>query len=486
MILNVSNRLLRAALVSVLAMLFAAQVATAADPLQPNVIATPSNPYSSCTIGSGGPDTLNYTNAEVEPQVAVNPADTTNVIGVVQQDRWNDGGAHGLVAMVSHDGARSFHVVALPFSSCAPGGLPYERASDPWVSFGPDGTAYTVSISFDENSARNDVAAATSTDGGETWGNLTEIAAETDTYFHDKETVTADPNIAGTAYVVWDRVLDCCDYPGPSFFSKTTDYGATWSAPQQITAASNSHGDIGNLIVVNPLDGTLYDFFYRFYDSKLGKYLVMSSTDGGDNWSKPALITRDHGVTDSDPHPGGSSIRTGVNAIPQAAIDPATGRMYVVWEDARHTGGTVNQVLISTSTNGTRWSKPRRVSTKSGQPAFTPSVAVNALGQVAVTYYDFRAYDSSNAALPTGYWMKISPPKGKNFGPDIALRSKPFDMLTAPDAGGLFLGDYEGLAARGNSFVALYCGTTGQSGNATDCLAKVVNPNSGSIPAIAP
>src|SRR5438876_8108444 len=109
----------------------------ASTAITPLVTVSSPSPYATCTIG--GPGT-NYVNAEVEPYVAVNPANTSNIIGVWQQDRWSNGGAHGLVAGVSMNGGSTWTKVPLPFSQCA-GGLDYQRASDPWVSFGPDGTA---------------------------------------------------------------------------------------------------------------------------------------------------------------------------------------------------------------------------------------------------------------------------------------------------------------------------------------------------------
>src|SRR6266700_7887197 len=132
------------------------------------------SPYGSCTIG--GPGT-NYKNAEVEPWVSANPTNSQNIVGVWQQDRWSNGGAHGLVAGFSFDGGKSWGETTLPFSACA-SGLGYERASDPWVSFGPDGTAYTVSISFNDTNNNNAVAAATSTDGGRTWQRLSVLIAD--------------------------------------------------------------------------------------------------------------------------------------------------------------------------------------------------------------------------------------------------------------------------------------------------------------------
>src|SRR6266496_6545706 len=120
--------------------------AFAASPVNLVTVSGPS-PYANCSI-AGQPGT-NYLNAEVEPWVSINPKNPSNIIGVWQQDRWSNGGARGLVAGYSLNGGKSWKETPLPFSSCAPGGLPYQRASDPWVSFGPDGTAYTVSISFD-------------------------------------------------------------------------------------------------------------------------------------------------------------------------------------------------------------------------------------------------------------------------------------------------------------------------------------------------
>ncbi len=77
--------------------LLAAPVGAASLP----VAVSGSSPFAACTIG--GPGT-NYVNAEVEPWVAVNPTNAKNLIGAWQQDRWSNGGSHGLVAGYSADG----------------------------------------------------------------------------------------------------------------------------------------------------------------------------------------------------------------------------------------------------------------------------------------------------------------------------------------------------------------------------------------------
>jgi hypothetical protein len=161
------------------------------------------SPFSACPGGptAGG---TNHPNSEIEPAVAVNPLNTSNIVGVFQQDRWSNGAAHGLVSGFSLDGALSWSESTAAFSACEGGS--YDRASDPWVSVGPDGKAYWASLSASADEVTSAVQASTSTDGGATWTTPATIISETtNLHFNDKESVTADPYHAGVAYVVWDR-----------------------------------------------------------------------------------------------------------------------------------------------------------------------------------------------------------------------------------------------------------------------------------------
>src|SRR4029453_4732500 len=129
-------------------------------------------PFAGCTAGTA-PGSVLYPNAEEEPWVDVNPTNPLNLIAVWQQDRWSDGGAHGLVTAVSHNGGARWARTFPHFSVCAGGtaanGGDYDRASDPWVSFGPDGTAYQVSLSFNANDAPDPVLGGYSANGGDKW-----------------------------------------------------------------------------------------------------------------------------------------------------------------------------------------------------------------------------------------------------------------------------------------------------------------------------
>jgi hypothetical protein len=241
---------------------------------------------------------------------------------------------------------------------------------------------------------------------------------------------------------------------------------------------------IGNQIVVDRTTGVLYDFFGLVLGTGPNgpgrlhglNVAFVKSTDGGATWTAPRIVAKLGSVGVTDPNTG-APVRTG-DVIPEPAIDPTTGQLYVVWQDARFSGGAYDEVAISTSFHGgATWTVPTRVNTPTGRPAFTPSVRVNATGTVGVTYYDFRHLAAGNTStLPTDYWFTSSPVGAVAFGNETHLYG-PFDMLSAPNSRGPFVGDYEGLDASGGNFVSLSVrANDGNTANRTDAVATIVTP----------
>lgn len=448
------------------------------------------SPFANCTAGSPG---TNYPNAEVEPWVAVNPLNSKNIVGTWQQDRWSNGGAHGLVAGYSFDGGNTWTNVTLPFSVCAPGGLPYERASDPWLSFGPDGTLYAVGLPFNQSNNNNGVSAATSSDGGKTWQNAQMLIADTSyQYGDDKESVTADPVHAGTAYAIWDRLISpngkpdavyhAHAYGGPTWFSRTIDGGKTWSTATMLFDPGQNNQTIGNQIVIDPKTDTLYNFFNLIVSTTSNSvwphgYNVafQKSTDGGVTWSAPQLVAQLRTVGVTQPNTG-AQVRTG-DIIPEPAIDPATGTLYVVWQDSRWNGGQYDEVAMSKSTDGgATWSAPLHVNTPTGRAAFNPRLAVNSTGVVGVSYYDLRNTTTQTTTLPTDFWFTTSTDGGNTFTNETHVAGT-FDMMTAPYASGYFVGDYDGLVTVGRNFDFVFgVANSGNTANPTDILFTSIAP----------
>ena len=102
--------------------------------------------FAGCDI-SGEPGT-NFLEAEVEPWIDVNPANSNNMVAGWQQDRWSNGGARGLMSAYSNNGGATWANVMVPGINKCSGGtgdFAFDRATDPWVTFAPDGSAYFMS-----------------------------------------------------------------------------------------------------------------------------------------------------------------------------------------------------------------------------------------------------------------------------------------------------------------------------------------------------
>jgi hypothetical protein len=148
----------------------------------------------------------------------------------------------------------------------------------------------------------------------------------------------------------------------------------------------------------------------------------------------------------------------------------STGELHLAYEGTDFTGGAYNQIQLVHSTDGGRtWGTPTRVNGDHSAQAFTPSIAITDHGDVGITYYDLRTLRPGNTStLPTSTWLTVSPRGGRQFDHERQI-ARVFDHLQAPNAGGLFLGDYQGLTTFDGQFRAMFVTTnSNQPGNRTD------------------
>jgi hypothetical protein len=434
------------------------------------------------TPGTLQPGT-NHPGAEVEPYIDVDrhSVDPTtgvaqNVIAVFQQDRWSNGGAHGLVTAVSHDGGATWPVVTFaPFDACT-GGPAYERSSDPWVSIAPNGDAYQIAISFDVSGPAfggpSGVFVSKSVDHGNSWSSATPLKTDTSpNALNDKESITADPNTSSNVYAVWDRLVSptvqasttgfehALGFRGPAWFSRTTNAGASWETARIIFDPGQENQTIGNQIVVRPssVGGGLVDGFNLISNFKNAEgargfnVAVVTSSDQGVSWSGPTIVDKIHPASVSIPSTG-AAVRTG-DIIPEFAGDRSNGNVYAVWQDARFSGHA-NVAFSMSKDGGTSWSPTIRVDqAATGDQAFTPMVHVANDGTIGISYYEMvdAAGDTDTMLVhchPSSTVDCASPANWTSNGATFV--AGPYAMSTAPSAGGFFVGDYEGLTDYGN------------------------------------
>jgi hypothetical protein len=405
-----------------------------------------------------------YRSAAAEAWVAVDPRNPLRMAAMWQQDRWSNGGASGLVAAISLDGGETWQQSLPAFSNCAGGDPRYARASDPWVSIAPDGTAHAIALSISATQDVQAVLVSRSADGLNWSAPVKLIEDLSRDVFDDKESLTADPTDASYVYAVWDRLTgltapSASGYRGPAYFARSTDGGATWAPAHSIFDPGANAQTLGNQILVLP-DGTLLNAFNWIQNAtqplvkdERMQIAVIRSTDKGVTWPAPTVVASMQGVGVSDVKTG-VPVRTGT-VVPQFAVDSITGALYAVWQDGRFSGGKRDGIAFSRSEDGGfTWSAPEQVNRAPEVQAFVPVVAARG-GEVAVTYYDFRKDTDDPKVLMTSYWRILSTDGGRSW--TEAPLAEPFDLTAAAMTdSGYFLGDYEGLAAAGGRFLSLF------------------------------
>jgi hypothetical protein len=446
----------------------------------------------------------NFPDAEVEPMIAVDPTNPLHLVGSVQQDRWNDGGSNGLTNVVSTNGGTTWSLAAgqPQFSICAGAASGsagfFNRATDPWVSFSADGkVAYSISDSFNANGpgfgGASSIVVSRSTDGGNHWqAPVTARLDTSNTVLNDKESVTGDPVNANNAYAVWDRLdspsqnanpsatIHAFAFRGPSLFSRTTDKGVSWSNGRVIFDPGQNDQTIGNQIVIptaGQAAGMLIDGFSLITNQggkcpfksggRCGKgstftAAIIRSADGGNTWSDaiPIDVQQVAAVTIA-----GQAVRSS-DFLPEFAANPINGTLYAVWQDSRFSPTGASKIAFAQSTDGgLTWSNTIRIDQSPGDTqAFVPQIHVAADGTVGLLYYDTENATAAHPGLTDAFIAHCHSAtsdcsSAASWAPGGETRvstSGSFDYTTAPNAGGLFLGDYDGLTSSGTSFEALF------------------------------
>jgi hypothetical protein len=392
------------------------------------------DPFATCTADDVQHQSgILYPGTALETFLVSDPTNPDHLAGIWQQDRWSGGGSRGLVVGISFDGGQTWQDQPLPGVGLCAGGTT-QRASDPWLAFAANGDLYATALAVTGQVSVPAVLVSKSTDGGLTWQAPVAIPGSSGA---DKESIMTDPSDPNTAYVVWTGA-----------YSRTTDGGQTFTPARSLGTGS------GSQIVVLP-DGTLVDS---------DGCDVFRSTDKGQTWGHGIVVPNcdNRQVIDPNTH---QYIRAGLG-LGDIAVDPNSGALYIVIEDASFSGGQHDSIAFTQSTNGgLTWSTPVAVNQTPtnipslDQQAFLPTVQVAADGTVGVAYYDFR-FNQQGPDLPTDFWFVPGTPDGSGgitWGNELRLTNTSFNFEDAPFSEyGKFVGDYQGRASAGNDLLNLF------------------------------
>ena len=380
-----------------------------------------------------------FTNSSSQHKTEVEP-DTfsfgSTIVSAFQTGRIFGGGSADIGWATSNDNGATWSNGFLPGTTvfATPPG-PFSAISDPSVAY--DAAHHTWLILSLAITSNQTVVVSRSTDNGHTWSNPISVAAGS----LDKTWIVCDDTATspfyGHCYTEWDNT----SAGNLLQMSTSTNGGQTWSSPK---APSGGFHGLGGQPLVRP-NGTVV-VPYESTDSS--SIRAFTSTNGGSSWNRPVVISSatDHGV---------SGLRT--EALPSAEIDSA-GKVYVVWQDCRFEPGCAsNDIVMSTSTNGTRWSAVTRIPLDpvgSGIDHIIPGLGVDrttsgSSAHLALAYY----YCSSTCQLQVGFVSSTN--GGSTWSAKTTLTSTPMPLTWFANTNqGRMVGDYisTSISSNGRAF----------------------------------
>jgi hypothetical protein len=403
---------------------------------------------------------------------------------------YNDSGAFARTAGVNFNSAWSFSSASYStdngrtftdIGQMNPGTDPVNFiAGDPVVACTSPTRFYYSSIfaSFQDaaGNALNGVAVNISDDGGKTWGSPIAALAKDLNHGIDKPWMAADPTDARKLYITYT------DFDFSGFFGdpsaacpddiryaielvRSTDSGATWSAPvvvhQECYFAGGNNGVQGSNPIVGP-DGTLY-VGYEFFPAALptNDIRVARSNDHG------ATFVSDVTAATLTPTGNFGTLQGGfrTNEFPMLAVDRTAGRsrgaLYVTYADGRtHFAdlpliiGDYNypDTMVTKSTDGARtFATPVAVSPTPrgfagpGRDQFFPGIAVDGSGKVGVCYYD-RRQNPTNDLIDR--YCSTSENGGRTWDEERVSRASWFPAHNTDGViNTVYIGDYDSLSS---------------------------------------
>jgi hypothetical protein len=383
-----------------------------------------------------------FHNSDSEHKTEVEP-DTfawgSTIVSAFQVARVPNGGGADVGFATSTDGGKTWTKGYLPGLTDHYKGGSFTAASDASVAYDAKHRQWLISTLPIINNNGEAVATSRSTDGIH-WSKpiLVDQSGSDDKNWITCDNTSTSPHY-GNCYTEWDE-------PGGGdliFMSTSTDGGATWGPAK--TTADQASG-LGGQPLVQP-NGTVVVPINGF-----SGMIAFRSTNGGKTWSTSSFIANQsfRGQDGGLRSPG----------LPSAAIDGA-GKIYVVWPDCSFRSGcSTDDIVMSTSTNGTTWTSPVRIPIdpiKITVDHFIPGLGVDLAtsgnkAHLALTYY-YYPVASCNSSCQLNVGFTVSQDGGKTWTAGKKLAG-PMKLSWLPQSqNGLMVADYLAVAySEGNPF----------------------------------
>ncbi len=253
-------------------------------------------------------------------------------------------------------------------------------------------------------SSITDIFFSRSTDGGATFSTPKNLSNNTGFCSSCSRLAQIAIDSGGNIDVVWEGLAGFGNID--IFFSGSGDGGATFSTPKNL---SNNAGTSQGAQIAVDSSGNIN---VVWVDNNPGNQDIFfsGSSDGGTTFSVPKNLSNN----------------TGQSYNPHIAVDP-TGDINILWEDT--TPGNVDVFFSRSSDGGATFSTPKSLSNSRGSPLH-PQMAVDSSGNINVVWqdaapgqFDIFLSRSTDGGITFSTPMNVSNNTGYSLEPQVALDS---------------------------------------------------------------
>jgi hypothetical protein len=417
-----------------------------------------------------------YTNLSSYHRTQVEPDSYSfgsTIVATFQAGRFESGGSDDIGWATSKDDGATWTHGFLPGTTvyATPPG-PWARISDPAVAYDPRDDVWMIEgLVIDASLRGAGVVAGRSLDGGLTWQNPVSVSTNLPQY--DKSWVGCDTSAVSPFYGNCYVEVDDPSAGNLLHLFRSTDGGLSWSE-----SAAPSSSVLGGQPLVQPNGTVVVPIAASGIDSFV-------STDGGQSYAGA------YSISSSQFHMPAGGVRSGFG-LPSAETDGA-GTIYVGWADCRfHVGCGANDIVFSTSTDGTTWSAVRRIPAvpTSSADLFIPGFGVDhstsgASAHLGVAFYFYPNAQCTTDTCKLSVGFVSSTDAGRTWSPAVKVFG-PMSLKGLPNTSlGYMVGDYfsTSFGSNGKAY-PIFAGATGSSctqGDISSCHESMFTATNGLV-----
>ena len=373
----------------------------------------------------------------------------STIVSAFQVARISGGGGADIGFATSSDGGATWTNGYLPGITIYEGGT-NSAASDAAVAYDALHNVWLIStLPIGNNTS---VAVSRSVDGIN-WSNPIPVTGSASA---DKNWIVCDDTSSspyyGHCYSEWDNTGK-----GDMIqMSTSTDGGQTWG-PALATAGQDK--GIGGVPLVQPSGNVIVPI-----NGFNGYVIAFSSANGGKSWTKAVNVAKDTS------HNEAGGLRSA--GLVSSAVD-AGGTVYVMWPDCRFRKGcSSNDIVYSTSTNGTAWSAVARVPidpVTSTVDHFITGMAIapgtqGAAAQIALVYYYYPVSNCGNKCSLYAGFIQSSTAGSTWTAPETL--AGPMQLTWLPQTfSGTMVADYVSVGYAGGKAFPVFAAAQAKTGS---------------------